>query len=78
MGTRFYIDIEQAKARISEIGLTNAARELNIRPGTLANRVSNKTKNPEKRCMFILHCSTRSAGNRSCEAHLAPRTLRRL
>ena len=53
MGSRFYIDIEQAKARISETGLANAARELNIRPSTLANRVSGKTKNPEKLDMEI-------------------------
>lgn len=53
MGSRFYIDIEQAKARISEIELANAARELNISPGALANRVSGKTKNPEKLDMEI-------------------------
>lgn len=53
MGSRFYIDIEQAKARISEIGLGNAARELNIRPSTLARRVSGETKNPERLDMAV-------------------------
>lgn len=61
MGSRFYIDIEQAKARISEIGLANAARELNIRPGTLANRVSGKTKTP--RSLTWKYASRRTAAS---------------